>query len=80
MLSTLDQDRFPQGRRELTSRESNGLEVSLQWYRRSGRLKVCVDDAQTGVHFELDADAGNALDVFHHPFSYAAFRGLRIAA
>lgn len=61
---------------ELASRTSSGIEVTLLWNRRSDELRVCVTDAHTGVYFELAADRDNALDVFHHPYSYAAARGI----
>jgi hypothetical protein len=35
-----------------------------------------VRDWRTGEAFDIDADARNAMDVFHHPFVYAARRGL----
>ena len=66
----------PQPICELASRASNGIEVALLWNRRSDELRVCVTDAHTGVYFELAAERDNALDVFHHPYSYAAFRGV----
>jgi hypothetical protein len=61
---------------ELASRASNGVEVALLWDRRSNDLRVCVRDTGTGVEFELAAGHHNALDVFHHPYAYAAARGI----
>jgi hypothetical protein len=61
---------------ELASRASNGIEVALLWNRRSDEMRVCVTDAHTGVYFELAAERNNALDVFHHPYAYAAARGI----
>jgi hypothetical protein len=61
---------------ELASRASNGIEVTLLWTRRSNELTVCVSDTHTGVWFELVAARDNALDVFHHPYAYAAARGI----
>jgi hypothetical protein len=61
---------------ELASRASNGIEVALLWNRRSDELRVCVTDAHSGVYFELAAERDNALDVFHHPYAYAASRGI----
>jgi hypothetical protein len=57
---------------ELAHRAGGGIEVALLWNRRSNELRVRVDDVQTGVHFELAAQHDNALDVFHHPYAYAA--------
>jgi hypothetical protein len=66
---------------ELAFRESDGLEVSLLWFERVGFLSVAVHDAKTGEAFELVlTESDNALDVFNHPFAYAAFRGLDNAA
>lgn len=62
--------------RELASRESNGIEVTLVWKRTTDELRVCVSDARSGAYFELTAEPDNALDVFHHPYSHAAFRGI----
>src|SRR5690349_3639814 len=61
---------------ELASRASNGIEVALLWNRRADELRVCVSDTRTGAYFELAAESDNALDVFHHPYAYAASRGI----
>lgn len=62
---------------ELALREADGLEVALLWHRREGFVSVVVADSRTGEAFELVVRAtDNALDVFHHPFAYAAHRGL----
>ena len=61
---------------ELASRASNGIEVTLLWNRRSDELTVCVNDAHAGVYFELAAERTSALEVFHHPYAYAAARGV----
>lgn len=66
-------------RRELARRASGGVDVRLLWQQAEGgdRLTVVVDDAATGERFELDIRAGESpLDVFHHPFAYAARRGI----
>jgi hypothetical protein len=60
--------------RELASRTSYGIEVTLLWNRRSDELTVCVTHSDTGVHFEIEAERVNALDIFYHPFAYAAAR------
>lgn len=62
--------------RELATRTSNGVEVTLLWDRRSDELTVCVNDANAGVYFELAAERNRALEVFHHPYAYAAARGV----
>jgi hypothetical protein len=60
---------------ELALRENDGLAVSLHWNRATGRVKVAVDDAQLGDHFEINVHAADALAAFHHPFAYAAELG-----
>ena len=60
-------------KRELDSRVSDGIHVRLVWFRRSNRVAVEVDDAKTGDAFTVEVGARErALDVFHHPFAYAA--------
>jgi hypothetical protein len=61
---------------ELASRASDGIEVTLIWTRRSDELRVCVNDTHTGFYFELEAERDTALDDFHHPYAYAAARGI----
>ena len=61
---------------ELMSRESNGIGVSLLWNREDDSLTVCVSDARDDSVFELEVGAASPLDVFQHPFAYAAHRGL----
>jgi len=61
---------------ELAYRAGDGVEVSLLWSRANSSLTVVVSDARTGDRFELRAHPENALDVFHHPYAYAAFQGL----
>jgi hypothetical protein len=62
---------------ELMSRESNGITVRLLWSRAANLVTVAVADAPNGEYFELVLDEDEpALEVFHHPFAYAAARGL----
>jgi len=61
---------------ELAYRAGDGVEVSLLWSRAESRLTVVVADSRTGDGFELPAHPENALEVFHHPYAYAAFQGL----
>jgi hypothetical protein len=62
--------------RELAQRASDGVEVTLYWHETRHELTVHVSDQRSGECFELAADPDRALDVFHHPFSYAASRGV----
>jgi len=62
--------------KELAHRASDGIEVSLLWHETGEGLTVVCTDERTGDWFALDADPKDALDVFHHPFAYAAHRGV----
>src|SRR3954463_7948245 len=57
---------------ELAHRINDGVSVSLLWNRHSNELTVAVDDSRTGEAFEVDAPNDRAMDVFHHPYAYAA--------
>jgi len=66
--------------RELASRTSDGIHVQLlwHWHPGGGHLSVAVNDTKCGETFELEIHHGDrALDVFHHPYAYAADRGAR---
>ena len=66
--------RIEKCRRELAHRSKNGVHVSLLWCPADDSLAVTVlDDAADA--FELLVDADEALEVFNHPYAYAAFRG-----
>ena len=59
--------------RELDRRNSDGIHVQLLWHPRDGHVSVAVNDSKTGETFELEVGHGRrALDVFHHPYAYAA--------
>jgi hypothetical protein len=55
---------------ELARRRSNGLDISLLWSRRTGRLVVAVSDARNDESFTVWAPSDRALDVYNHPFAY----------
>ena len=58
---------------ELDSRTSNGIEVRLLWHPAEDRAVVTAHDARTGELVEVEVrDGERALDVFHHPYAYAA--------
>jgi hypothetical protein len=61
---------------ELAHRAGDGVAVTLRWRRNDNRLSVAVADVRTGAAFELGAHPENALDVYYHPFAYAAFQGI----
>ncbi len=65
--------------RELDSRVNDGIHVRLLWCEREGRVSVAVTDTRTGEAFSLAVrDNERALDVFHHPYAYAAWHGVRL--
>jgi len=67
--------------RELDSRSSDGISVRLLWHPGQDRVSVAVTDTKTGDAFELPVrDGERALDVFHHPYAYAARRGVATSA
>ncbi len=65
--------------RELAHRTNDGVEVVLFWHQISNELTVSVSDQRSGAYLELAAEPDHALDVFNHPYAYAAFRGLPYA-
>jgi hypothetical protein len=58
--------------RELAARESDGLRVLLLWHPREDAVTVSVEDTCAGDRFQLAVAPDRALDVFYHPFAYAA--------
>jgi hypothetical protein len=59
--------------RELDHRSNDCIDVRLLWRQRDDRVIVTVADGKTGKLFTVDVSEGeSALDVFHHPFAYAA--------
>jgi len=57
---------------ELDRRQTDGIDVRLLWNDTDDQLVVAVFDAKTGDGFQLRAAPHRALDVFHHPYAYAA--------
>jgi hypothetical protein len=67
--------------RELHSRISDGIHVRLLWSERDGRVTVAVADCKTGDAFVVDVgDGDRAMDVFHDPYAYAAWRDVDVRA
>lgn len=63
--------------RELASRVNDGLQVRLLWGEHDGRLWVTVMDIRTGDLFCLSVREGERpLEVFNHPYAYAAHHGV----
>ncbi len=74
MTRTLSFDHTP---KLLASRQSGTAEVALFWSKRRHRAAVAVDDQATGEHFELMINPDDdPLDLYNHPYSYAATRHL----
>ena len=67
-------------RRELAHRMSNGIEVTLFWGPAKSEVVVEVVDHSSCDAFELAVPSECALDAFHHPYAYAAMRGLEYEA
>jgi hypothetical protein len=75
MAVTLDDDRA--GISELISRTEGGVDVALLWKRDDNTAIVVVVDHFAGESFLLHVHADdNPLDLFHHPFAYAARRDI----
>jgi hypothetical protein len=58
--------------RELAFRAQNGIEVTLLWWAEDDRLAVSVVDQASGGAFVVPVGAERPLDVFQHPYAYAA--------
>jgi hypothetical protein len=57
---------------ELAHRRNHDFDVALYWDTRSDALFVVVEDISAGDRFSIAAPRTRALDVFEHPFAYAA--------
>jgi hypothetical protein len=65
--------------KELALRRSGTCEVALFWSRRTHRVAVKLEDDATGMTLELPlAESDDPLDVFNHPYAYAAARRLDV--
>ena len=62
--------------KELATRETDGLTVSLVWSSETGAVKVTVADSRLDHDFELHVRGADALAAFYHPFAFAAAEGL----
>lgn len=62
---------------ELHSRLNDGIHVRLLWRKHDDRVVVAVMDAKTGDDFVIDVRSDDrTMDVFHHPYAYAGWRGI----
>jgi len=67
--------------RELATRVSNGIQIRLLWCKHDGRLWVAALDTRTGDAFRVQVhDGERPLDVFYHPYAYAAHHGVEMYA
>jgi hypothetical protein len=63
--------------RELDSRVNDGIEVRLLWRAVDDCLLVAVTDSKRDEEFCVEVrDHSLALDVFRHPYAYAAHHGV----
>ena len=61
----------------LSERKNAGIQVTLLWAEDSDTVAVLVRDDGNGDQFELSVEPGaNALQIFEHPYAYAAWRGV----
>ena len=60
--------------RELDHRCADSIDVRLLWTHPEERVLLVVCDGKTGDAFSLEVESGDALEAFHHPYAYAAFR------
>ena len=58
--------------RELAERTSNGTLTRLFWLHQTRQLWVEVYDQQFDETIVIPAEPELALEVFHHPFAFAA--------
>lgn len=62
---------------ELHSRFNQGTQVRLLWNREDNRVWVSVLHTRSGQIFTVDVEKDERpLDVFNHPFAYAAYHGI----
>jgi hypothetical protein len=61
----------PADARELDSRSSDGIDVTLLWSAQANRVWISVVDEKSGDWFEQDVHPALAQDAFQHPYAYA---------
>jgi hypothetical protein len=61
--------------RELAIRESDGLQIALVWSKSADRVKIAVFDQQLDEWLDIHVPNDEALEAFHHPFSYGTDHG-----
>ena len=74
---------YPDQKIDLAHRRADGIDVTLWWSRDTGEVSVEVLHFASALSFELNVEPDRALEVFYHPFAYAARRSpelLEVAA
>jgi hypothetical protein len=67
--------------RELDHRSNDGIDVWLLWRERDNGVIVAVADEKSGERFTIDVPEGErALEVFNHPYAYAAAQPPRVTS
>jgi hypothetical protein len=67
--------------RELDHRRTDRIGVTLLWREADNQVLVSVADEKTGDQFTIEVrDGERPLDVFHHPYAYAAWHGIEITS
>jgi hypothetical protein len=72
-------DQAPAGpaRVVLAERKNAGIQVTLLWTEDTDTVAVLVRDDGNDDQVELSVEPGaNALQIFEHPYAYAAWRGV----
>jgi hypothetical protein len=64
---------------ELASRQSGTMHVALLWATDTDVFSVSVEDPSTGDKFELVVEDSHPLEIYYHPYAYAALRGVDYA-
>jgi len=73
-LSCSTVERMSAPARELARRLSGTDEVLLLWHPDSKHVELSVRDLATGASLDLEVAPDSAIDAFHHPFAYVAWR------
>jgi hypothetical protein len=67
--------------KELVARHNGTTDVALLWSRRRRLAAVVLHDDARGESFELlVGPTDDPLDVYEHPYAYAAARGLLVGS
>jgi hypothetical protein len=66
---------------ELDHRRNDRIDVWLLWREHDNQVLVSVADEKTGDQFTIEVrDGERPLDVFNHPYAYAAWHGVQVTA